>query len=155
LGSSWPALFPRVPTVGDSTSPRQSGVPSDAIRSAHDDPGGRTFRGADRLRHQRRHTPAGSRRRTRTATAGPAQGGKKVEEPLTGDLKQKAEAAALAKYPGTVVKSEHDSEKPGMYAVEVEQANGKSVEVYIDQSFTVSGTKDEGKDAAGDTDGDG
>ncbi|MFF1612340.1 PepSY domain-containing protein [Amycolatopsis sp. NPDC058278] len=85
----------------------------------------------------------------------PAQGGKKTEEPLSGELKQKAEAAALAQYPGTVVKSEHDAEKPGMYAVEVKQANGKSVEVYIDQSFTVSGTKDESKDAGGDTDGDG
>lgn len=85
----------------------------------------------------------------------PAQGGKKTEEPLSGELKQKAEAAALAQYPGTVVKSEHDAEKPGMYAVEVKQANGKSVEVYLDQSFAVSGTKDEGKDAAGDTDGDG
>ncbi|MEV5721867.1 hypothetical protein AB0L41_49145 [Amycolatopsis mediterranei] len=40
----------------------------------------------------------------------PAQGGKKTEEPLTGDLKQKAEAAALAQHPGTVVKSEHDAE---------------------------------------------
>ncbi len=85
----------------------------------------------------------------------PAQGGKKTEEPLSGELKQKAEAAALAQYPGTVVKSEHDAEKPGMYAVEVKQANGKSVEVYLDQSFTVSGTKDESKDVAGDTDGDG
>ena len=83
-----------------------------------------------------------------------AQGGKKTEEPLSGELKQKAEAAALAKYPGTVVKSEHDAEKPGMYAVEVKQSSGKTVEVYIDQSFAVSGTKDEGKDAAGDTDGD-
>ena len=85
----------------------------------------------------------------------PVEDGKKTEEPLAGELKQKAEAAALAQYPGTVVKSEHDAEKPGMYAVEVKQANGKSVEVYLDQSFKVSGTKDESKDAAGDTDGDG
>jgi hypothetical protein len=86
----------------------------------------------------------------------PAQNGKKVEEPLTGELKQKAEAAALARYPGTVVKSEHDAEKPGMYAVEVKQTNGTSVEVYLDQSYTVTGTKDEGQDkGAGDTDGDG
>src|SRR5690349_17577447 len=85
--------------------------------------------------------------------AGQQQSGKKAEEPLSGEVKQKAEAAALARYPGTVVKSEHDAEKPGMYAVEVKQANGKSVEVYLDQSFTVAGTKDEGQDAAGDTDG--
>ncbi|MFJ9904312.1 PepSY domain-containing protein [Streptomyces sp. NPDC101152] len=69
---------------------------------------------------------------------------KKKEPPLTGDIKQKAEAAALAKYPGTVVKSEEDAEKPGMYAVEVKKADGTSVEVYLDKSYTVTGTKQEG-----------
>ncbi|WP_322657305.1 sensor histidine kinase [Streptomyces justiciae] len=37
----------------------------------------------------------------------------KPEPPLTGDIKAKAEAAALAAYPGTVEKSEEDAEKPG------------------------------------------
>ncbi|TQJ85479.1 PepSY domain-containing protein [Streptomyces sp. SLBN-31] len=68
----------------------------------------------------------------------------KKEPPLTGDTKQKAEAAALAKYPGTVVKSEEDAEKPGMYAVEVKQSDGTSIEVYLDKSFTVTDTKKEG-----------
>ncbi|WP_250400434.1 PepSY domain-containing protein [Streptomyces cellostaticus] len=68
----------------------------------------------------------------------------KKEPPLTGDIKQKAEAAALAAYPGTVVKSEEDAEKPGMYAVEVKQADGTSIEVYIDKSFQVTDTKKEG-----------
>ncbi|MFE0514506.1 peptidase [Streptomyces sp. NPDC058964] len=67
-----------------------------------------------------------------------------TEPPLTGDIKQKAEAAAIAAYPGTVVKSEEDAEKPGMYAVEVKQKDGTSVEVYLDKSFKVTDTKKEG-----------
>ncbi|MHC3469490.1 PepSY domain-containing protein [Streptomyces sp. 7R007] len=68
----------------------------------------------------------------------------KTEPPLTGDVKQKAEAAAVAAYPGTVVKSEEDAEKPGMYAVEVKQSDGTSIEVYLDKSFKVTDTKKEG-----------
>ncbi|MFE0385054.1 peptidase [Streptomyces bungoensis] len=74
----------------------------------------------------------------------------KKEPPLTGDVKQKAEAAALAAYPGTVVKSEEDAEKPGMYAVEVKQSDGTSIEVYLDKSFKVSDTKREGTEEAED-----
>ncbi|QTD98371.1 PepSY domain-containing protein [Streptomyces cyanogenus] len=74
----------------------------------------------------------------------------KKEPPLTGDIKKKAEAAALAAYPGTVVKSEEDTEKPGMYAVEVKQADGTSIEVYIDKSFKVTDTKKEGTEETGD-----
>ena len=70
--------------------------------------------------------------------------GEEKETPLTGEIKQKAEAAALAKYPGTVVKSENDTEKPGMYAVEIKKSDGATVEVYLDKSYTVSGTKQEG-----------
>ena len=72
----------------------------------------------------------------------------KKEPPLTGEIKQKAEAAALAKYPGTVVKSEEDAEKPGMYAVEVKKADGTSVEVYLDKSYNVTATKQEGTEEA-------
>jgi uncharacterized membrane protein YkoI len=68
----------------------------------------------------------------------------KPEPPLTGDIKTKAEAAALAAYPGTVVKSEEDAEKPGMYAVEVKQADGTTLEIYLDKSFKVTDTKKEG-----------
>ena len=74
----------------------------------------------------------------------------KKEPPLTGDIKQKAEAAALAAYPGTVVKSEEDAEKPGMYAVEVKKSDGTSVEVYLDKSFKVTDTKKEGTEEADD-----
>ncbi|WP_317443889.1 peptidase [Streptomyces collinus] len=68
----------------------------------------------------------------------------KKEPPLTGEVKQKAEAAAVAAYPGTVLKSEEDVEKPGMYAVEVKKKDGTTVEVYLDKSFKVTGTKQEG-----------
>jgi len=68
----------------------------------------------------------------------------KTEPPLTGEVKQKAEAAALAKYSGTVVKSEEDAEKPGMYAVEIQKDDGSTVEVYLDKTYSVTGTKQEG-----------
>ncbi|MET8948192.1 peptidase [Streptomyces sp. NPDC004542] len=75
---------------------------------------------------------------------GEDEAGEEKETPLTGEVKQKAEAAALAQYPGTVVKSEEDREKPGMLAVEVKKADGTSVEVYLDKSYKVTGTKQEG-----------
>ena len=81
---------------------------------------------------------------TQQAAQGAEDGAEKTEPPLTGDVKTKAEAAALAAYPGTVVKSEEDAEKPGMYAVEVKQADGTSIEVYLDTSYKVTDTKKEG-----------
>ncbi|MEU5107053.1 MULTISPECIES: PepSY domain-containing protein [unclassified Streptomyces] len=81
------------------------------------------------------------------AEAGGEAGGDaddKKEPPLTGEIKQKAEAAALAKYPGTVLKSEVDAEKPGMYAVEVRKQDGSTVEIYLDKSYNITGTKQEG-----------
>ncbi|BCJ47496.1 hypothetical protein GCM10010168_18540 [Actinoplanes ianthinogenes] len=72
--------------------------------------------------------------------------GETKEEPLTGELKEKAEAAALAEFPGTVKKSEHDAERPGLYAVEIEKKSGGEVEVYLDTEFKVVGTKDEDGD---------
>ncbi|NEC87823.1 PepSY domain-containing protein [Streptomyces sp. SID12501] len=92
-----------------------------------------------------------------TQAAAPAQGGAAeagggdpVETPLTGEAKEKAEAAALAAYPGTVVKSEEDAENPGMYAVEVKKADGSEVEVYLDpKTYKVVKTKDEAADDDG------
>ncbi|GAA2657902.1 PepSY domain-containing protein [Streptomyces vastus] len=79
-----------------------------------------------------------------------AEGGDAVETPLTGEAKQKAEAAALAAYPGTVVKSEEDAENPGMYAVEIKKADGSEVEVYLDPAtYKVVKTKDEEAEEAG------
>lgn len=91
-----------------------------------------------------------------TQAAAPAQGGAAagggdpVETPLTGEAKEKAEAAALAAYPGTVVKSEEDAENPGLYAVEVKKADGSEVEVYLDPAtYKVVKTKDEAADDDG------
>ncbi|MCX5555363.1 PepSY domain-containing protein [Streptomyces sp. NBC_00038] len=82
--------------------------------------------------------------------AAEAEGGDAVETPLTGEAKEKAEAAALAAYPGTVVKSEEDAENPGMYAVEIKKADGSEVEVYLDPAtYKVVKTKDEEADEAG------
>ncbi|MET9251356.1 hypothetical protein [Nonomuraea sp. NPDC003709] len=86
----------------------------------------------------------GSQQPAAAPVAGAQAGEKKEEPPLTGEVKQKAEEAALAAYPGTVLKSEHDAEKPGMYAVEVQQADGSAVEVYLDKSYKVVDTKKEG-----------
>jgi len=69
---------------------------------------------------------------------------KKVEPPLTGEVKANAERAALAAFPGKVVKSEEDAENPGLYAVEIAKADGTSVEVYLSPQFKVVKTKDEG-----------
>ncbi|MFI1728939.1 PepSY domain-containing protein [Streptomyces acidicola] len=74
-------------------------------------------------------------------------GGDPVETPLTGEAKQKAEEAALAAFPGTVIKSEEDRENPGMYAVEIKKADGSEVEVYLDpKTYKVVKTKDEAGD---------
>ncbi|MGW5368413.1 hypothetical protein ACWER6_03950 [Streptomyces sp. NPDC004009] len=42
-----------------------------------------------------------------------------------------------------MVKSEEDAEEPGMYAVELKKKDGTSVEVYMDDSFKVTATKQE------------
>jgi uncharacterized membrane protein YkoI len=82
--------------------------------------------------------------------AAEAQGGDAVETPLTGEAKQKAEAAALTAYPGTVVKSEEDAENPGTYAVEIKKADGSEVEVYLDpKTYKVVKTKNEESDGDG------
>ncbi|WP_436528368.1 hypothetical protein [Actinoplanes sp. HUAS TT8] len=97
-------------------------------------------------------TPAGNQQAAGAQTQTGAEdndndgGTETKEEPLTGELKEKAEAAALAKFPGTVKKSEHDAEKPGLYAVEIEKKGGGEVEVYLDTEFNVVGTKNESGD---------
>lgn len=97
-------------------------------------------------------TSAGSRQAAAPAT-GEDDADETPEPPLTGEIKAKAEAAALAAYPGTVVKSEEDREKPGMYAVEIKKSDGTSVEVYLDKSYKVSGTKQEGTEEAEESNG--
>ncbi|MBA6434761.1 PepSY domain-containing protein [Streptomyces sp. GMR22] len=72
------------------------------------------------------------------------EAGEKKEPPLTGAIKEKAEKAAVAAHPGTVLKSEEDQENPGLYAVEVRKSDGTAIEVYLDKSFKVVKTKEEG-----------
>jgi uncharacterized membrane protein YkoI len=79
-----------------------------------------------------------------------AEGADAVETPLTGEAKKKAEAAALAEFPGTVVKSEEDAENPGTYAVEIKKEDGSEVEVYLDpKTYKVLKTKNEEGDEDG------
>ena len=66
------------------------------------------------------------------AEAEGGEAGEAAEKPLTGEAKQKAEAAAQKAHPGTVVKSEEDVENPGTYAVEIKKSDGGEVEVYLD-----------------------
>lgn len=81
---------------------------------------------------------------TATATTAAAttpsgkQGGRggSGETALTGDAKTKVEAAALAKVPGTVVRSETDN--GGVYEAHVKKADGTEVEVKVDKTFTVT-----------------
>ncbi|MGP4000654.1 PepSY domain-containing protein [Streptomyces sp. 8N706] len=79
-----------------------------------------------------------------------AEGGDAVETPLTGEAKQKAEAAALKAFPGTVIKSEEDEENPGTYAVEIKKSDGSEIEVYLDpKTYKVVKTKNEDGDEDG------
>jgi len=94
--------------------------------------------------------PAGNQQAAAAeATQAQEPGEKKKEEPLTGEVKEKAEQAALKKYPGVVKKSEYDVENPGMLAVEIEQKEGE-VEVYLDKDYNVIKTKDEKGEAEDD-----
>ena len=64
------------------------------------------------------------------------RGGGNGETALTGDVKTKVEAAALAKVPGTVVRSETDN--GGVYEAHVKKTDGTIVEVKVDKDFTVT-----------------
>ncbi|EFL24509.1 peptidase propeptide and YPEB domain protein [Streptomyces himastatinicus ATCC 53653] len=81
------------------------------------------------------------------AEAEGGEAGEAKEKPLTGEAKQKAEAAALKAHPGSVVKSEEDVENPGTYAVEIKKSDGGEVEVYLDpKTYKVVKTKNEADD---------
>ncbi len=58
------------------------------------------------------------------------------ETALTGDTKAKVEAAALAKVPGTVIRSETD--RGGVYEAHVRKSDGTEVEVKVDKDFAVT-----------------
>jgi hypothetical protein len=57
---------------------------------------------------------------------------------LTGDTKNKVEAAATAKLPGaTIVRSETDADGNAAYEVHMVQQDGTPATVYVDKSFGV------------------
>jgi protein-disulfide isomerase-like protein with CxxC motif len=58
------------------------------------------------------------------------------ETALTGDTKAKVEAAALAKVPGTVIRSETD--RGGVYEAHIRRSDGTEVEVRVDEDFAVT-----------------
>jgi uncharacterized membrane protein YkoI/protein-disulfide isomerase-like protein with CxxC motif len=67
---------------------------------------------------------------------GPGGGPGAGETALTGDTKAKVEAAALAKVPGTVIRSETD--RGGVYEAHVRKTDGTEVEVKVDKDFNVT-----------------
>jgi hypothetical protein len=67
---------------------------------------------------------------------GPGGGPGPGETALTGDTKAKVEAAALAKVPGTVIRSETD--RGGVYEAHVRKSDGTEVEVAVDKDFNVT-----------------
>lgn len=61
------------------------------------------------------------------------------ETALTGDTKTQVEKAALAKVPGTVIRSETDN--GGVYEAHVRKSDGTEVEVKVDKDFNVTGVE--------------
>jgi hypothetical protein len=65
------------------------------------------------------------------------------DQPLTGDVLDKATAAALAYTRGGTVTETESGDDGAAYSVEVRLANGRQVEVNLDADFVVIGTEDE------------
>lgn len=60
------------------------------------------------------------------------------ETPLTGDTKQKVEAAVLAKYSGaTIVRTETNGDSAAPYESHIETSAGKELEVLVSKDFKV------------------
>ncbi len=87
-------------------------------------------------------TSAGTTGQTGPLNPGdPTKSQRSDETLLTGDTAAKVTAAALAKYPGaTVERVETDSD--GVYEAHIVTTDGKHVEVAVDKTFTVTGTKE-------------
>jgi hypothetical protein len=76
----------------------------------------------------------GAGRRGGPGGRGPGAG----ETPLTGDTKDKVEAAALAKYPGaTIVRTETNGDSTAPYESHIKTSAGKELEVLVSKDFTV------------------
>jgi len=60
------------------------------------------------------------------------------ETALTGETKQKVEAAVLAKYPGaTIVRTETNRDSSAPYESHIETSDGKQLEVLVNKDFEV------------------
>jgi uncharacterized membrane protein YkoI len=65
------------------------------------------------------------------------------DQPLSGDVLERATAAALAYTGGGTVTETESGDDGAAYSVEVRLANGREVEVNLDANFLVIGTEDE------------
>src|SRR3954471_19330551 len=67
------------------------------------------------------------------------RGGGRGETALTGDTKDKVEAAVLAKYPGaTIVRTETNTDGTAPYESHIKTSDGKELEVHVTKDFTVA-----------------
>jgi uncharacterized membrane protein YkoI len=65
------------------------------------------------------------------------------ETPLTGDTKDKVEAAVLAEYPGaTIVRTETNGDSAAPYESHVKTTDGKELEVLVSKDFKVLDARD-------------
>ena len=65
------------------------------------------------------------------------------ETPLTGDTKEKVEAAVLAEYPGaTIVRTETNGDSSAPYESHVTTAAGKELEVLVSKDFEVADARE-------------
>ena len=69
-----------------------------------------------------------------------------TETPITGTALAKAKAAALAETGGGRVTGTEVGDEESYYEVEVTKADGSQVDVQLDKSFAVVGSKDDGHD---------
>jgi uncharacterized membrane protein YkoI len=74
------------------------------------------------------------------------------DRPLTGSSLQKATAAALAHTGGGRVTETEVGDDGAAYGVEIRLADGRQVEVNLDENFDVIGQENDDDDGAGDMD---
>ncbi len=74
---------------------------------------------------------------------GPGRGNHSPETALTGDTKDKVEAAVLAKYPGaTIVRTETNTDGSAPYESHIKTSDGKQLEVQVNKDFTVADARE-------------
>lgn len=84
-----------------------------------------------------RGRPAGGRH-GRGGPGGPGGPGGHGETALTGDTKEKVEAAVLAEYPGaTIVRTETNADSSAPYESHITTSAGKELEVLVSKDFKV------------------